>query len=292
MALTFTTVNEQYGAGSTGTVSFALDRQISNGGDAAGLGAAWVATLDGSGNISISLPSTLDSNNRTPSGTTDARMRVHERVNSGNRIYYVSIPTSGPVDLGSLARTDDSGAPAVNAAPTPAPGQYMIPLSAGSTAAALVGNGNARVTPWLVTQRLAIDRLGAEVTVAGEAGSKVRLGIYADSGFCYPGALLLDAGQIDGTSATVQELTCSLALNPGLYWMCAVGQSAPTTSPTLRGLNNWTAPVALPVGSSIPSTNLALFGMLVGGVSGALPATFAAGATATGNIPRLFVRVA
>jgi hypothetical protein len=295
MAFTFVTVNEQYGPGAIGTVAFALDRPMSNGGDAAGLGASWVATPDGSGNISISLPSTLDPNNRTSSGTTDARMRVHERINGGNRVYYVPIPTSGPVDLGSLTRTDDSLPTTGLVLPVPVPGTY-VPLtgsSSVSTSNTLV-NGTLRLAPIVITAPVRFDRLGADVSAAGEAGSKFRLGIYADTGFCFPGALLLDAGQIAGDSATVQDAPAlSLYLPPGLYWGGGAVQSASTTQPTMRVINNWVPPVLLAMSvGSLPSAAAAPQAYAQTGVTGALPSVFAGAATASFAMARIHARLA
>jgi hypothetical protein len=291
MAFSFTTVTEQYGAGATGTVRFVLDRQMSNGGDAAGSGAAWVATLDGSGNISQQLPSTMDAGTRTSTGTADARMRVHEVIaGRADRVYYVQIPTSGPVDLGSLTKYDDTGGAATANFLTP--GSYMFPASQHSTStSAALGNGTLRLLPWIVSQRIVIDRVGADVGTVGEAGSKFRLGIYADTGFILPGALLLDAGQIAGDSATVQDAPAvSLALPPGLYWIGGAVQSAPTTQPTMRTVNQWAPPV--PISSSvIPTAGQILLGYSMTGVTGALPASFT-GSTATTFAARPHVRTA
>jgi len=222
---------------------------------------------------------------------------VHERVNGGNRIYYVQVPTSGPVVLGSLEKTDDSG---VNAAfagfslPVPAPGNYMFTSSPGgaSTSAAL-SNGALRLLPWVVTQRIPIDRIGAEVTVIGDVGSKLRLGIYADNGFSYPGALLLDGGQIAGDSATVQDAPAvSLVLNPGLYWIGGAVQAVTTTQPTVRVPSNWAPPLAISTGPVMPTANQTAIGYQMTGVTGALPANFSGSLSPSGAAPRCHVRVA
>jgi hypothetical protein len=72
--------------------------------------------------------------------------------------------------------------------------------------------------------------VGIEITAAGEAGSHIRLGVYADDGSGYqPGALLTDAGQIDGTSATYQELSISVPVANQQIWTAVVVQD-PVTS--------------------------------------------------------------
>ena len=79
-------------------------------------------------------------------------------------------------------------------------------------------------SPIVTDQAMTITRLGIEVTSAGGAGSVVRLGIYADSSGL-PGSLVLDAGTINGTSATYQEITISQALSASTrYWLMAVAQ--------------------------------------------------------------------
>lgn len=293
MSFSRVVVTQAYGTGATGTVAFVLDRQMSNGGDTAGMSASWVASLDGSGNISIALPSTMDAGT-LPQG---ARMRVHERIGGPrafDRIYYVQIPTSGPVTLNSLVRTDDNGA-ALGVAglvlPNPRPGSYFFPVSgSGSSTSNGLTNSVLRLTPWIITQRMAIDRIGAEVTVVGEAGSKFRLGIYADNGFGYPGALVLDAGQIAGDAVAVAELACSLVLPPGIYWIGGAVQSAPTTQPTMRTVAIWLPPVPVAL-SGAPAAGINLVCYSQTGVSGALPANYS-GTGTSGFAARPHVRTA
>lgn len=94
--------------------------------------------------------------------------------------------------------------------------------------------------PFIVTNDCVLDRLGLEITIAGTAGSKSRIGIYADNGNNSPGSLLLDAGLISNDSATLQLITVNQALPAGLYWLAFVMNSA--ASPTFR---------AIPLASSV-----------------------------------------
>lgn len=150
-----------------------------------------------------------------------------------------------------------------------------------------------RCSAFVVPNAVTISRIGADVSTVGESGSKVRLGIYSSGTDGRPSALVLDAGQILGDSATVQELTVSQALSAGVYWVGAVSQSAPTTVPTLRVMNN-AGPVAnIHAGTSTPVANTALSGFIMTSVTAALPGTFTIAGTASPNqIPRLFVKVA
>ena len=78
--------------------------------------------------------------------------------------------------------------------------------------------------PFPVGEALTIDRISLGVAVAGTAGGKVRIGIYNDTDGI-PSTLLLDAGTINGDSATYQEITVSQALSAGtLYWVAVVWQ--------------------------------------------------------------------
>lgn len=179
--------------------------------------------------------------------------------------------------------------------PVAATGQYIFTSSPGATAtSAALGNGNLRVIPWLVTRAMAIDRIAAEIVTGttADAGAKYRLGIYADNGNAYPGALLLDAGQIAADVVAVAELTVALTLPAGLYWIGGAVQSVVTTQPTVRTVSNWTPPVPIGPGTSAPAAGTGAFGYTNTGVTAALPATFTATVAGSGNAPRCHVRAA
>jgi len=181
MAFSQTLVTQSYGAGSTGTVTFLADRPMTNGVDFAGMGAATVGTLDGSGNLSVLVPSTMDAG----TAPQNARMRVHERINGTNRIYYVQVPTSGPVTLGSLGRTDDS---------LPAPGvltdRYLMATSPATPRALTIDreaangslvltSGKAQFVAFTALATMTIGSLSA--FVRGTAAATItlaRLGLY------------------------------------------------------------------------------------------------------------------
>lgn len=177
--------------------------------------------------------------------------------------------------------------------PVPASGQYFWAMSGANTSTATLGNGNLRLHPWYVPRSLSITRIGADVGTVGEAGSKFRLGIYADNGNGYPGALVVDAGQINGDSATVQELTISQTLAPGLYWIGGATQSATTTAPAMRLVGTIAPPMwHMPVGTSMPTSGSGLAGFIQASVTGALPSNFTTTVTASGSNPKIFMKVA
>jgi len=165
-------------------------------------------------------------------------------------------------------------------------------LGQTATTSNAMGNGTLRGMGVYIPTAKTIDRIGAEVTSAGESGSVVRLGIYNDDGTGYPGALLLDAGTIDGTSATVQPITISQAVNAGLYWFVAAVQAAPTTQPTLRVVSAATNAISGSAGGSAASPTSGALGFSQGSVTGALAGTFTSTITISGGMPRVFWRFA
>jgi len=158
---------------------------------------------------------------------------------------------------------------------------YYLPCNSTGTANTL-GNGTARVFPVFFSSAVTLTRIGAEVTGAGEANSVVRLGIYNDNGTGFPGTVLLDAGTIDGTSATIQEITISQAVPAGLFWMCAVVQAAPTTQPTLRVVSSVYHNVVVPqtVNTQTSAANIGLSQASVTGALGTWSGTSSSGAMA------------
>jgi hypothetical protein len=159
---------------------------------------------------------------------------------------------------------------------------YGMPASAATTSSVTLDRVNyyAVIVPNAVT----VDRIGAEVTTAGGAGSVVRLGMYAhDYSTDLPGTLVIDAGTIDGTSTGFQEVTISQALDPGIYWVASVAQVG--SAPIMRGFAGG-APSApwLSRGTSTAGAGGANLQAhpREAGVSGALPGT--ANANATQNL--------
>src|SRR2546421_670259 len=101
--------------------------------------------------------------------------------------------------------------------------------SSSSSTSNLLGNTTVRVAPIYIPNAVTLNAIAGEITGAGSEGSVFRLVIWRDNRNGFPGNLLLDAGTIDGTSATVQSITISLAVVPGLYWVGGACQGAPTT---------------------------------------------------------------
>lgn len=151
-------------------------------------------------------------------------------------------------------------------------GQYYFPQSqhTSSTSSTLT-NGTVRVAPWVVVSDVTITRLFVEFTVAGDANSVFRVGIWNHSPSTgKPSTLVLDAGTIStgtgnagdvatGGVAGVYELTVSQALTAGAYFIGGVVQGVSSTQPTMRTMNLLSHPLS-PLGSSLPASGINLRG--------------------------------
>lgn len=167
-------------------------------------------------------------------------------------------------------------------------GRYYTSPAANGTGA--YANGELLAIPFFLIEDATFDRIGLGVTSAGQAGSTIGIGIYADDGDGFPGARVLDAGTVPGDGATgIKQITISHALEADLYWLAAVFLNAVTTRPTVR--THQITPmfgIGDPTASQV-SDNSNMVGYNVTGQS-SLPANFPTGATATWNAPRVIVR--
>ena len=101
-----------------------------------------------------------------------------------------------------------------------AAGDYWSAPAARGTGGAIAGTLYCRLI--YVVRNCTLDRIAAAVTTAA-AGSTLTLGIYNDDGTGKPGTLLVDAGTIDGGSATAQERPITQPLVAGQrYWLVAL----------------------------------------------------------------------
>lgn len=173
------------------------------------------------------------------------------------------------------------------------PGAYSF-LGTKSSTSATGGNSTTRASAIFVAEPVLLDRIGCEVTGAGEAGCVVRLGIWADAGnVALAGALVLDAGTIAADSIGVKEITIARSLPAGTYWLSGTVQGAPATQPTLRTAGGGTEPVMSYHGGGAAVLSAATGLGTSRTDAGALAATW--GTSYFGNIgslPRIFVRVA
>ena len=104
-------------------------------------------------------------------------------------------------------------------------GEYFfgVPARSASTLTPTVDFISA--SPIWIARNLTADRIAIEVTTA-VAGGMLRLGIYNAGTNLYPGTLLLDAGEVDGSTTGVKSITISQALTKGLYWGAVIPNSS------------------------------------------------------------------
>jgi hypothetical protein len=163
------------------------------------------------------------------------------------------------------------------------------PKLEGNVTTWATGTGFLRFVPFFTDKTIHVDRIGVEVTTSALSGGVVRLGIYNSDSDMMPSTVLLDAGTVSSvvTAPAWVEITISQVLQPGLYWLAVVGQTATSTLRAYR-YGGW-----MPVTrftSATPSLNVDNHNAFqMASVSGALP-TFSFG-TIQGGAPRVLVRV-
>jgi hypothetical protein len=132
--------------------------------------------------------------------------------------------------------------------------------------------------PFVVGVQHQFTAIGVNLTIGGVGGTPVvRMGIYADNGAGYPGALIQDCGTTaaTGTGAiTITGLTQTLA--PGLYWLGVVSQGA-TTQPTFTTPTAVYAQAVNLFGLSAAANPSPAASYVLGAVSAGLPNPFTAG---------------
>jgi hypothetical protein len=205
-----------------------------------------------------------------------------------------TLTTARTIDGASFNGSANILTPAALLAPrTWVSGNYYYANSTGAvgTSAVLVNNV-VRVIPWVVTSQVSITALFAEYTVAGNAGSTFRIGIWNDDGSGRPGTLLLDAGTFptDGSPAVTEVvLGSTLVVDPGLYWIGGALQNAATTQPTFRVVTSPVMPNG-PLGTSLP-TIASFLSFIKTGISGAF-GTITSPTLSSVGAPRIGFKVA
>lgn len=162
-----------------------------------------------------------------------------------------------------------------------------------------LGEGVLRLVPWVVSTPMTLQELICEVTVSGDGGARFRMGVYADSGRCYPQTLMVDTGlSTVNISPFYRAAQTVLSLEPGLYWIGGVVQGTTTSQPTMRTVApDWVPPVNnMSLGSALPTPGAAVttVGYKATGITGALPTTFpdqGGGTVSAATIaPRILIR--
>lgn len=108
-------------------------------------------------------------------------------------------------------------------------GLYHFGVSSPDMVTAAVTVDTFDAIPFYTPVTQSFDRIAVGVTVAGAAGTRVRMGVYANLEFIYPGALILDAGEVAVDVTGERFLPITLTLTPGLYWLVHGFNGTPTT---------------------------------------------------------------
>jgi hypothetical protein len=130
-----------------------------------------------------------------------------------------------------------------------------------------------------------IQALATEVVVGGGAGSIVRMGVYADSGWGWPKTLLREAPTtVDGTAVATPSVAITPVSPPlGIVWLAQVPQVA---APTQRIWGHPVMQMLFPTAAD--ALQLQVYAYIMAGVSGALPSTLTyAGLTRSTSGPKM-----
>lgn len=167
-------------------------------------------------------------------------------------------------------------------------GRYFGPFLTGGTVAtqALASANSLRAFPFFVPKTAKFDRIAIRVsTLATGTTPRVRLGVYEDKGdgTVYPGALVLDAGEVDVSSTGLKEITIDLTLKGGkMYWLSLVGQD--TTALVVAAIPAADA-FATFLGLDNGLTGTPYLGYAITQTYGVLPATYPTGSPTDWSLP-------
>ena len=153
---------------------------------------------------------------------------------------------------------------------------YSYPSWNGSGVAAAGTVGLLIAHPIILKAGRTLDRIAVSHNNTLTAGETCRLGIFNDNGNGYPGALLLDAGTVDlSTAPGMKAITISQAIaTSGVYWLAAVRQGATATAQLVHSAGGSSSSLGLPSEAAQNFEQVAAFSEA--GVAGALPANFTA----------------
>jgi hypothetical protein len=132
--------------------------------------------------------------------------------------------------------------------------------------------------PFIVSRITTFDTIACEVTTLGTS-SNLRMGIYDDTGACYPNVLLFDSGNISAGSTGEKTATITSSIqtfNPGLYWLTYENSA---TVPQIRCLPGAGTCISILGFASPFSTTSPGIGYTVAHTVGALPNPYTASAT-------------
>ncbi|RTL03729.1 hypothetical protein EKK58_12265 [Candidatus Dependentiae bacterium] len=137
--------------------------------------------------------------------------------------------------------------------------------------------------PIAIPNGITATRIGINVVTA--AAGSIRLGFYNDVNGAPSGAPLLDAGTVNTSTTGEKEITISLALSPGMYWLAFVSNVALqiTAEAMNAGVNTFNFGTLTGAGNAITCANHAF-------TFGALPSVGTLNWWDTKFPPRIWIR--
>lgn len=160
---------------------------------------------------------------------------------------------------------------------------HVFPL--GTYAAFAITANRLYAMPFPNPAARTITRMAVQVTT--NAAGTAHLGIYADDGTIYPGALVADAGEISLATVGLKEITgLNIALSANmLYWLVLVNSAGTTIAGVTAG-TGWHL-----LGNALTALNVVADDYwYVAFTYAALPGTFPGGGTSvTAIIPKIAV---
>jgi hypothetical protein len=154
------------------------------------------------------------------------------------------------------------------------------------TTLATPGVGSLRLAPLYIPNTIRLAGIAIETTVAGDAGSIVRVGLWAPNANGFPnGAPVTGSG---GSTAPTdqtpgfQTAAFNQVIPAGLYWAGAVLENVTTVQPTVRNTGAGVTPMAI---SALAALNAGY--LLTGVTAGSLPTLAGTALAAASSVYRL-----
>lgn len=205
---------------------------------------------------------------------------------AGNRTQDVG--NAVILDAATAVRDADAGVFGANFLQA---GRYLVGGGTRSTIAMV--SGREYVSPIWIGNTGNIVRIGCEITVAGTAGTVIRLGLRRATSDYLPGAVIGEATVPgDAVTASGVETTVSfLVPKVGLYYLSCTAQVTGATLPTMRALSGTSSPPvsAGSIAGAVGTSALSGYFTAAGAVTGALPATYTIN-DKSGVVPLVAVR--
>jgi hypothetical protein len=193
----------------------------------------------------------------------------HLRIGEGPNALRLENGPGGVLMVGSGTTPSAASIAAPIFGPPMHSGTWYPPFGhTGLTTGAIATNARMYLIPYLIGKACTINGVCVDITSAGEAGSVVRLGLFADADGL-AGALVADWGTVAGDAIAIPTLTPSTPVQAAWYWVGVAAQLAPTTRPTCRV---YQSAVVNRVGLTNPGTGGSCGAYYNDPVTGAFPA--------------------